>query len=432
MSVWWLTPAALAGLALLAVPIAIHLFARTPVRRIVVPSLRPVAAQVPKLRRRRHLRDPWLLAVRLLTVAAAVAASAGPLLVTPAREAQWASRVARAVIVDSAVANGATAGGLEQAIAAATAGATTAEVFSADPPDSAVPGALAWLSRQPPSVREIVVVGDDGSALTSFALGLIPAGTGLRVAVVATGAGPQDRPWLGAAIDGTSIAARVTWASDATGMRTRVEARPRPQLPVTQIAGADTQPVVDAVWEGVQAEGAFLRAPATWQPVRVEWPGASAAGGTSLAPLTADDRARLWPVMTLAGSTAEPMSNTSPPWSSVAPGVVAARDGGTLVIRSGHAAQPALAADTLRAVLQVTAGEERPPRRPGAADRQHRAEMTRPAVGVPPEAIRHAAGADARWLWALALAGLIVESIIRRRRDRVAARPSPTGSEARS
>ena len=122
MSVWWLTPAALAGLALLAVPIAIHLFARTPVRRIVVPSLRPVAAQVPMLRRRRHLRDPWLLAVRLLTVAAAVAASAGPLLVTPAREAQWASRVARAVIVDGAVANGATAGVLEQAIAARDSG----------------------------------------------------------------------------------------------------------------------------------------------------------------------------------------------------------------------------------------------------------------------------------------------------------------------
>jgi hypothetical protein len=430
MSVWWLTPAALAGLALLAVPIAIHLFARTPVRRIVVPSLRPVAAQVPTLRRRRHLRDPWLLAARLLTVAAAVAASAGPLLMTPAREAQWASRVVRAVIVDGAVANGATDGVIAQAIATATAGTMTAEVFTAVPPDSAVPRALAWLSRQPPAAREVVVVGDDSSALTSSALEMIPAGTGLKFAGVAPGASPQDRPWLGAALDGTSIAARVRWSSDATGMRTYLEASRRPRLPVTQIADAETQPVVDAVWDGVQAEGAFLRTAAAWQPVRVEWPGAAAAAGASLAPVTADDRARLWPITTLVSTNAEPLSNPPPPWSSLAPGIVAARDGGTLVIRSAHPAEPALVADTLRAVLQVAAGEERPPRRLGAADRQARAEMTRPAAGVPPEAIRHAAGADARWLWALALAGLVVESMLRRRRDRAALESSGAGSAA--
>jgi hypothetical protein len=430
MSVAWLAPAALAGLALLAVPIAIHLFARTPVRRIVFPSLRPVAAQVPRLRRRRHLRDPWLLAVRLLTVAAAVAASAGPLLVTPAREAQWASRVARAVIVDGAVANGATAGAIEQAIATATAGAMTVDVFTTDPPDSAVPGALAWLSRQPPAAREIVVVGDGGSALTASALAMIPSGTGLGMELVAAGAVPPDRMWLGGSLTGQPRAARVTWSRDATGMRTQVDVSPRPQLPVTQVADAKTQPIVDAVWDGVQAEGTFLRAAAAWQPVRVEWPGAVTAAGASVMPLTADDRARLWPLMTLVAPNAEPLSNTAAPWSSLAAGVVAARDGGTLVIRSAHPAEPALVADTLRAVLQVAAGEERAPRRLGAADRQARGAMTRPAAGVPPEAIRHAAGADARWLWALALAGLTVESMLRRRRDRLAAQSPDAGSEA--
>ena len=276
------------------------------------------------------------------------------------------------------------------------------------------------------------MVGDDGSALTSSALGMIPAGTGLRLDVVAAGGGPQDRPWLGAAIDGTSIAAQVTWSSDTTGTRTHLEASPRPQLPVTQIADAEAQPVVDAVWDGVQAEGAFLRAAATWQPVRVEWPGSATAAGASLVPLTADDRARLWPLAMLAGSSAEPLSNASPPWSSLAPGVVAARDGGTLVIRRAHPAEPALVADTLRVVLQVAAGEERPPRRLGAADRLRREQMARPAAGVPPAAIRQAGGADARWLWALALAGLIVESMVRRRRDRAAGQSAGAGSETRS
>jgi hypothetical protein len=432
MSVWWLTPAALAGLALLAVPIAIHLFARTPVRRIVVPSLRPVAAQVPKLRRRRHVRDRWLLAVRLLTVAAAVAASAGPLLVTPAREAQWARRATRAVIVDGAVASGAAAGVIEQAIAAATAGAMTAEVFTADPADSAVPGALAWLSRQPPATREIVVVGDGGSALAPSTLGLLPAGTGIRVEDVAAGADLQERAWLGGSLSGQLLAARVRWSSDATGGRTRLDASPRPQLPVTQVADAETQPVVDAVWNGVQAEGAFLRASVTWQPVRVEWPGAATVASASVVPLTEDDRARLWPLTTLAGAGGEPVASASAPWSWLAPGVVAARDGGTLVIRSTQPAEPGLVADLLRAVLQVAAGEERPPRRPGAAERLARAAMTRPAVGVPPTAMRQAAGGDARWLWAAALAGLIVESMLRRRRDDRTAVPSPQArTEAR-
>ncbi len=430
MSVAWLTPAALAGLALLAVPIAIHLFARTPVRRVVVPSLRPLVAQVPRLRRRRHLRDPWLLAVRLLTVAAAVTASAGPLLVTPVREARWASRLARAVIVDGAVAGGANAATIDQAIATETAGAIATEVFTADPPASAVPRALAWLSRQPPAAREIVVIGDDGSALAPSALAVLPGGTGLRAEVVPASGGSQERAWLGASPAARPVAALVTAATDAAGVRTRVQASPRPQLPVTQVAEAEMQRLVDAVWDGVQAEGAFLRAPATWQPVRVEWIDRALGGDPSLVPLTTDDRARLWPLATLPGSNAEPLPIASAPWSSLAPGVVAARDGETLVIRGAPAAEPVLVADTLRAVLQVAAGEERPPRRVGAADVRRRAAMARPASGVPATSIRHA-GTDARWLWALALIGLVIESAVRRRRDRTAGQGPGAGPEAR-
>ena len=86
MAIHWLTPAALAGLVLLAIPIAIHLVARTPVKRVVVPSLRLVDRQVPRLRRRRHPRDLALLALRLGALGAAAVASAGPLLVTGAQQ----------------------------------------------------------------------------------------------------------------------------------------------------------------------------------------------------------------------------------------------------------------------------------------------------------------------------------------------------------
>ena len=81
MSIDWRSPAALAGLLLVLIPIAIHLFARTPVTRVVVPSVRVVD---PDGRRAcagaATCATRWLLAVRLVTIAAAVLAAAGPLL----------------------------------------------------------------------------------------------------------------------------------------------------------------------------------------------------------------------------------------------------------------------------------------------------------------------------------------------------------------
>ena len=97
----WLNPAALAGLALLALPILIHLLRTRQAERIPFPSLRFVLPSETAAVRLRLPADWLLLLVRLAIVAAAVTAVAGPVIVTPSRVRAWNARTARAVIVDT-------------------------------------------------------------------------------------------------------------------------------------------------------------------------------------------------------------------------------------------------------------------------------------------------------------------------------------------
>jgi hypothetical protein len=416
VTVEWLAPAVWAGLVLLAVPIAIHLFARTPVRRVVVPSLRVVTARIPRLRRRRHLRDPWLLAVRLLIVAAAVLASAAPLIITPARRAAWAGQVVRAVIVDTAATGGGTSDAVARATGTASAGALAVRVFTAGSLDSAVPGALAWLARQPPARREIVVVGDDASLSAVATHGAIPNAIGIRLSTVPIPEAPM-RTWIGAASPGRPVEMRVSRVVDVSAPVRVWDAVPAVPVPVTFAAAGDALPTIEAIWAGVQAEGAFMRAPSAWQAVRVEWPGGSPTSNTAVSPLAPGDRARVWP-LTVSSSAAVASSSTPSPWTPLAPGVSAARAGDTIVVRLAAMTTPGAVARALRGVLQVAAGEDVPPRTRGPADVLRRHAIERAPGDVPPDASRHAATRDGRWLWALALGGLIAETILRRRRDR--------------
>ena len=74
----WLLPIAFAGLVTLAIPIAIHLLVRQRSRRLSFPSLRFLQSTPLAALKRRTLQDWPLLAVRLLILAAAVAALAAP------------------------------------------------------------------------------------------------------------------------------------------------------------------------------------------------------------------------------------------------------------------------------------------------------------------------------------------------------------------
>ena len=97
--------------------------------------------------------------MRIALVLAAVAALAGPVFVTPAREAAWAGRVARAVVLDDRTAPP------EDELRSAAVGATFARTHLRD----AVGDAVRWLGVQRPAAREIVV-------FSTFRRGTVSAG----------------------------------------------------------------------------------------------------------------------------------------------------------------------------------------------------------------------------------------------------------------
>ena len=96
---------------------------------------------------------------------------------------------------------------------------------------------------------------------------------------------------MGASATGQTVATRVGQNVGAPEHRTQVAATSTPPLPVTLAASADAQSTVEAVWDGVQAEGAFLPTAGEVAAGR-EWSGpARRAPAASLAALGADDRA---------------------------------------------------------------------------------------------------------------------------------------------
>jgi hypothetical protein len=423
MTIDWATPAALAGLLLLALPIAVHLFARMPVRRVVVPSLRPLAGGRLRLRRRRHLRHPGLLLVRLAIVASAVAAAAGPLVTTPGRRAAWANRTARAVVIDRGLPASAQAA-LNPAIAEERAGAAVVtERFDADPVDASLPRALAWLARQGPARRELVVIGDASSAPGAAALALVPPDTGIRVrAVEAVDAEP--RLWVGADADGSVVARRVGMTA-AAGGSVAVVAAPLPPLPVSVGGSVEDRDRLDAIWAGVVADGAFLREPASWRRIELLWTTTRTTSSLGTTPLEAADRALLWPLAGALGH-GEVLRAEAAPWTGVAPDLTAARRGDAIVIRVARPVDVHHAAAVLRAALDVAAGERALPRAARRLTRDQRAGVERPPGDVPADAARFATERDGRWLWAAAVGLLVVEMAVRRRRR--AAVPPPAAN----
>ena len=301
MAIHWLTPAALAGLVLLAIPIAIHLVARTPVTRVVVPSLRLVDPRLPRLRRRRHVRDLALLALRLGALAAAAVASAGPLLVTGAQQNAWSSTTIRAIVSDSGSTGAARAAG-EAAVAEEQRTADASALFAADPLDAALPQAVAWLEQQPPGRREIVFVGEGRpDTLDRRVADAIPIDVGVRVRQVSDDVVPMRRLWRGAGDQGQVATADLTVRLADGGATMAMEAVDAPAIPVVLAASPGDLPAVRAIYDAVVADGVLLRPVETWQPLRLEWAGAPAADtDLTLEPVRQDDRLRLLPVAALA------------------------------------------------------------------------------------------------------------------------------------
>jgi hypothetical protein len=400
VTVYWLQPWAWWGLAAVALPILVHLLARHRVREMAFPTLRFVRATQLAALRRRVLSDVPLLLVRMAIVAAAVAALAAPTVVSSSRQQEWARRTSRAIVHLSREAGA--AGAEESAvIAGEQASAFASRVFVAQRSAAdAIAEAGVWLDQQPPSAREVVVVGDLlAGAITSADVARLSPGVGLRF--LPTPHATEPRPIdLTVVLDrgDAGIASHVvrTLVDDDTTRVVYQAGSPgdAPASMVTVRAAASERDAAAAARDAVFAEGVRLPRDGR-RPLEIEF----------------------------AGAEPVPVTRPSADWMLRAlgqlPGLAAGERDGRLVVRAAvRASDPAAARVMAHLVRAAWADplDDRETRRIGAATL---AAWARPSAGVSPGALPGNEG-DARWLWLAALALLALESWMRRARSAAA------------
>jgi Aerotolerance regulator N-terminal len=393
----WHAPAALLGLLLVSGPILVHLLLRRHAARVLFPAMRFVPVMQGAAVRLRRPSDMALLCVRAGAVAAAALAVAQPLLVTPARQRQWASRVARAVIVDTSPSVPAAAAA---SVADAEArGAFVSERFaSADVGDAIARGA-AWLQSTAAGTREIAIVSDfQRGTITAGDLARVPPHVGVRFA--RAGAPSSDRAplpavdgWRGSrwtpslALDGAGT--QVTWTRTGDGAAGAVTVRAAPS----------DQAAADRALAAARSFGVAVSDP----PARVDIAFAGAAPTADAPPSTA------WIAAAASKLATDPLVS-----ASGAALTTGERDA-TLTVRTSLPATSPAAPAIVRAVLVAASpAVAGPERETTAIDDATLAGWRRAPVvdpgGVPVDA------SDGRWLWGIALALLLVEDGLRRGR----------------
>jgi hypothetical protein len=181
----WQNPWAWLGVATLALPVLIHLLGRGHARVQPFPSLRFLERSRLLPTRRTRIHDLALLLVRLGILMAAVAALAQPLLLTRGRTQAVRRTLSRAIVLDTSASMHAAADTARREAVRLAAEAQTSVLLETARPSAALAGAAEWLARQE-GRREVVVVSDfQLDALTAADVATVPAATGVRFARVA-------------------------------------------------------------------------------------------------------------------------------------------------------------------------------------------------------------------------------------------------------
>lgn len=424
MSLDWLNPAALAGLAVVAGPVLIHLLRRQRAPRVTFPTVQflvPTPAAATSLRRP---SDLVLLSLRIGIVAAAAIAAAQPVFMTGWRRAAWERRVARVLVIDDIESDAAAVSRVREAVAAERGGSIPASEIHTTNLADGLKQAAATLSRVDAGRAEIVVIsGFHLGSLTAVDIGALPAEIGLRFVVIDAPRAPETFPgWRRFHGDGApAVEQQITLDGSQTRVTLRA-ARPSGRE-VTFLAPAGQAEDVAALKRvaaaagapGVPADrgvtmvfpGAVLPAVA---PLRVPWM------VNALAIASADERLR-----TVASAhRGELAPSPGTPWVPVVrnesgqPLVLVAAANQDLVGYVSVAPSELVAAAALRSLLFAVV----PP--PNWRDREverlsapQLAEWTREAKPSAARWRRQPPG-DARWLWGLALVLLLIESFVRR------------------
>lgn len=400
----WTVPGAVAGLLLLAGPIVAHLLLRRRAPRVIFPTTRFLQSTSAAAVRLRSPSDLGLMILRAAIVLAAVLAAAQPVLLAAWRTGRWNARVARAVVLDTSRSMPMSGEGSRLAQLESHAFATAR--FDADDLEDALQRAAAWLARTPPARREIVIISDfQRGAIDRNALGAVPADIGIRFiragtpSATGSGALPAIAGWRGSrwqpalVLHGESL--DVAWTRVGVSNESWVATS---AIPVE--AEAASRALTAALSLGIPSGDDGRRA-------RVVFKGVSSSSGETEVRTAWMQRA----VVTLGQSSLLREARAS---------VEPFEDHGVLVLRTDVSAAAAGAPAVVRAAMLAVKPEQ-------IADREmETAAITdaqlnewrrdaAPVAGRPRVLVGD--GIESRWLWAVALALLGIESWLRRQRS---------------
>jgi Aerotolerance regulator N-terminal len=436
MTLHWLNPLALAGLAAAALPVIIHLLKRHRAPRVPFPTLRFLSDSRAAAVRLRSLSDPWLLALRVAAIAAAVLAAAQPDVVTSWQRARADRRISRAIVIDTSSSTSAFARMREEAIILERRADAVVEVRT-DRAGASLCHAAAALLGGPVARHEVVVISDfQHGAVTDADVACVPPDAGLRFVQIGAGrAGKASATLIGLPADGKTTEQRVEFE----GPLTRVMVSPRAAGAAPQpriVAPAGDAPAVAQLLGAAARAGA--PAPPADRPMTFLFPGVPmpAAAPPSVP----------WMIAALAAAREDPalrdaaasrreakVVTLSAAWvpvvrsASGAALVLMAAEGDGLVVSVAAKPSDVLAVAAVRAFL--TAAVATPDwleLEVEAISPSQLKAWTRAAGPIPLERFEPTPPGDARWLWALALALLCAEWVVRRER------PAAAGAEARA
>jgi hypothetical protein len=430
MTLSWLNPLALAGLAAAALPVVIHLLKRHRATRVPFPTLRFLTDSRAAAVKIRSLSDPMLLTLRVTAIVAAVLAASQPDVVTSWQRAREDRRTSRAIVIDTSSSTNASARNREEAVALERRADTVVEVRSERAGASLCQTATALLEG-PAARHEIVVISDfQHGTITDADVACVPFDIGLRFVQIAdAGSGKAASATLvGLPADGRTTHQQVDFAGPVTRVTFQARAAwggPQPKIlapsgdaaAVAQLmqaaarAGAPALPVERPIaffFPGVPAPSAA--------PPRVPWMiAALTAAREDPALRDAAASRREAKALTLAAAWVPVVRSAS---GGVLVSAAAAGDGLTVSV----SAEPSdvLSVAAVRAFLTAVAAT--PDWRELEVEAISPSQLktwTRTAGPIPAGRFKPTPPGDARWLWALALALLCVEWVMRRDRPAV-------------
>ena len=387
----FLQPWAWIGLVAVAIPIAAHLLARRPARRVLFPAVHFLPGGLQKPVSRDRLTDLALLVVRCSVITAAVAALARPVWPHRSSDTELQRSLARAILYERGghSATGSHAGApqsLQPVLEQLADEATVSRTAGATEPATLIDAAVAWLLTQPMR-RELVVVSDfHAGALAPADLARVPDAIGIKASRVSF---PEEEK--------SASALSLTLLAGASE-RSSAEAAHAAAVATGAPSGAREGRPIAVLFPGFEQRDALLKtARALNQPWMFEavtaieqdplLQQAASRGRTRVA-----DRLS-WMVVALAGADTLVLSTTEPPHSLISAALIGAA-------ARAAAGWPEPAG---RAVQFMTAGEI--------------AALERPAVAATAAASEPSPHESAsRWFWIVALLLMATESLMASRR----------------